>query len=662
MTEALQTLPHINLKLAASGTAKSQAFPKSAPPQTIANLGNRQEHGEKLQQAIKTVTETWQVQQQERDPATAAPAGAMPLLMQADAAVQRASLKVCGIEVVTDLGNGYLIGAAINPDLKGLQQKIELFLNEERGGNKVSGIWEILDGSQRLQYILSPELLAGWQQLQDEQTYVVDVGVACVGFTASLPRFSEQQTTETEAQFLSRLERWQTKRDCLLAARQTLQQTRLEQLRAFMQPDGGQVQDIAALADSFTCRLQMLGRTLKDLVLNFPYLFEVTAVEQVAKLPQAFALPDTVCLLDGFAGDRLPPCVVQTAVDEQLQQGTKLFLHPLTAATAVNNTHMSAWAAALDDLTATTDCLFIVPAHGLAPPAESLHALTVGVLGAIESQASAEHFCGPGIWDTIKPEVVAVADTAAQVAQLVAAIATAFPSASCLLHRALLVHSARWTDAASNTQVAPITLLRQIGYGIPALQRASSNASNRITYCTQASQGIKARQAHVYQIKLPEGAIATAPDLQLLIEVTLSYKARPARTRRGRSDYLSTWLHWEASQKGEPPTHFSQRTLKDYEATEEPAASEGSFRWTIGTRKRYDRSSGALSRFSRSAGTLQKDWTQTNLTETGSHFCLAVIGHEGWDNSPDADAEYALVVSFETSETRFPLYSLFCTA
>lgn len=352
MTEEVQTLPHLNLKLAASGTAKSQAFLKSAPPQTIANLNNRQEHGEKLQQAIETIAATWQRRQQERDPLTATPASAMPLLLQADAAVQRANLKACGIEVVTDLGNGYLVGAANDSNLSGLQAKIELFLDEERGGSKISGIWEILDSSQRLQYILSPELLAGWQQLQDEQTYVVDVGVACVSFTASLPRFSEQQTTETEAQFLQRFERWQAKRDRLLATRKALQQTRLEQLKAFMQPDGGQVQDIAALADSFTCRLQLVGRILKDLVLNFPYLFEVTAVEGLVETPQAFALPDTVCLLDGFASDRLPPCVVQAAVDHHTQQGTKLFLHPLTAPTATNKTHMSAWAAALNDLTA----------------------------------------------------------------------------------------------------------------------------------------------------------------------------------------------------------------------------------------------------------------------------------------------------------------------
>jgi hypothetical protein len=34
-------------------------------------------------------------------------------------------------------------------------------------------------------------------------------------------------------------------------------------------------------------------------------------------------------------------------------------------------------------------------------------------------------------------------------------------------------------------------------------------------------------------------------------DITLSYKAEPRRTRRDKCKYLSTWLHWECSQKGE---------------------------------------------------------------------------------------------------------------
>jgi len=38
-------------------------------------------------------------------------------------------------------------------------------------------------------------------------------------------------------------------------------------------------------------------------------------------------------------------------------------------------------------------------------------------------------------------------------------------------------------------------------------------------------------------------------------------------------------------------------------------------------------------------------------------FCIAIVGHEGWNNDPNADVPYALVVSFETVDTNIPIYT-----
>ena len=38
--------------------------------------------------------------------------------------------------------------------------------------------------------------------------------------------------------------------------------------------------NIARLVDSFFCRIRIIGKGLKDLVFNFPYLFTVTDLEQ----------------------------------------------------------------------------------------------------------------------------------------------------------------------------------------------------------------------------------------------------------------------------------------------------------------------------------------------------------------------------------------------
>ena len=47
-----------------------------------------------------------------------------------------------------------------------------------------------------------------------------------------------------------------------------------------------------------------------------------------------------------------------------------------------------------------------------------------------------------------------------------------------------------------------------------------------------------------------------ADEFHVLIEITLSFSARPRRTRRKLSRYLSTWVDWWSSRLGEPMDDF----------------------------------------------------------------------------------------------------------
>ena len=38
------------------------------------------------------------------------------------------------------------------------------------------------------------------------------------------------------------------------------------------------------------------------------------------------------------------------------------------------------------------------------------------------------------------------------------------------------------------------------------------------------------------------------------------------------------------------------------------------------------------------------------------HFCIAVVGHEGWSKDPDSSARYALAVTFEVVGQELPIY------
>ena len=66
---------------------------------------------------------------------------------------------------------------------------------------------------------------------------------------------------------------------------------------------------------------------------------------------------------------------------------------------------------------------------------------------------------------------------------------------------------------------------------------------------------------------------------------------------------------------------------------------------------------GIIKDVSRSTGTLQKDWTIVKSFELTEAFCIAVVGHEGWNNDPDATVPYSLVVSFEAVGVNIPIYA-----
>jgi hypothetical protein len=192
-----------------------------------------------------------------------------------------------------------------------------------------------------------------------------------------------------------------------------------------------------------------------------------------------------------------------------------------------------------------------------------------------------------------------------------------------------------------------------MGYGIPNLERALNNSPSRITLITRDERIIRGRQAHVYQVKLPEELRTQGEAFDIRVEVTLSYKAQPRRTRRNRRKYLSTWLDWDCSKKGEDPQRFLARILDKYDAPEDAEKGEGIFKWTLGKQNNH----GIIKDVSRSAGTLQKDWTTVKSFELTEAFCIAVVGHEGWNNDPDATVPYSLVVSFEAVGVNIPIYA-----
>lgn len=155
---------------------------------------------------------------------------------------------------------------------------------------------------------------------------MVDVGISCTGLK-EIPDYPTRGKRESDADWAKREREWSTARDDAYQEWDELKSQREHELETFVGFYGAKILHLidngtittAVLPDSFTARLRITGKGLKDLVLNYPYLFEVVEPETI-ELPQRGS--------DGQAPPadvppRLPPnddapavCVIDSGIQE----------------------------------------------------------------------------------------------------------------------------------------------------------------------------------------------------------------------------------------------------------------------------------------------------------------------------------------------------------
>ncbi len=239
---------------------------------------------------------------------------------------------------------------------------------------------------------------------------------------------------------------------------------------------------------------------------------------------------------------------------------------------------------------------------------------------------------------------------APKVAHIAAVLQNLYPEESANLYRTLIVQSARLPNNIFRNP--NLNHIRHYGYGIPDLQRATKNSKNRITLIS--SGHLSAKKADVYSLKVPYQMRKPGGDFDILIEVTLSFMARPRRTRRRTQSYLSTWLDWESSKLNENYTQFVHRVLQDYEGSEEEKQDQNSIKWMIRERKDWSRINGLR----RQDGTLQKSWCIIKSYDLPEIFSLAIIGHKGWECDLNDQIPYSVAISFEALNENINVYEM----
>lgn len=232
--------------------------------------------------------------------------------------------------------------------------------------------------------------------------------------------------------------------------------------------------------------------------------------------------------------------------------------------------------------------------------------------------------------------------------------------------RALIIHSARWTEKMKK-QFCKIdqkmsgrnTLLRTCGYGIPNLERAMHCLSNSVNLVIEGEiqpynkEGMN--DMHLHKIPWPNDVLRQLGNIDCELRVTLSYFIEPGPGEIGWKDkyrYPSCGLRFDVINKDEKRTDFVKRiNIKMREnSLDKGDGTSGSDNWYLGSRNR-------------DVGSIHSDFKR----ETAVDFCdsnyIAIYPVNGWWKerknlkSYNKKVRYSLIVSISTPNTEIDLYN-----
>lgn len=267
--------------------------------------------------------------------------------------------------------------------------------------------------------------------------------------------------------------------------------------------------------------------------------------------------------------------------------------------------------------------------------------------------------------------LVVTGDTSAATAlasRMAAMLQASYPDFWPETVRALIVHSAEWTDvmrarfAPLNTKGKVEGLLRCYGFGAPDLYRAMWSANNSLTLIAQDDLQpfdkfdgkYRARDMNLHHIPWPKEALEDLGETRVEMKVTLSCFIEPNPGERGwlrRYSYASHGLRFDVRTPTETLEQFRRRINRiAFEEERGDKSSSDASRWLLGPDLR-------------GLGSLHSDlWTGTaaELAQRGFIAVYPVIGwwrerhqFERWSNR----ARYSLVVTIKVPEADVDIYT-----
>ncbi|MDD9302996.1 MAG: S8 family peptidase [Desulfobacter sp.] len=258
----------------------------------------------------------------------------------------------------------------------------------------------------------------------------------------------------------------------------------------------------------------------------------------------------------------------------------------------------------------------------------------------------------------------------AQAAWFAAQIRTAYPDFWPETVRALMIHSASWTESLKrqfsfkeDSKASVKQLMRICGYGVPDLNRALRSASDSLTLISQKeiqpykkeSGKNKTNEMHLHELPWPEDELRHLYDTEVELRITLSYFIEPGPGEIGWKNkyrYPSHGLRFHLNSPGESKEEFVDRINKATRENEKegPGTESSREHWVIGIHNRHK-------------GSVHSDIWRGTAADLAACNMIAVTPTIGWWRERghlgkvEKKTRYSLVVSISTPEQSADIYT-----
>lgn len=232
--------------------------------------------------------------------------------------------------------------------------------------------------------------------------------------------------------------------------------------------------------------------------------------------------------------------------------------------------------------------------------------------------------------------------------------------------RGLIIHSADWTpEMLNNRSINELieeehrSLLSQVGYGVPSIDRAKYSANNSLSLIAERvlkpykeeDNRIKTDEFHLFDLPWPVDVLQELFNTEVRVTITLSYfiEPNPGQKRYELStSYRSHGLRFKMIDKDERPGVFKSRVSKAMREGE--YEKEGGEHWILGNKIR-------------DKGSIHKDIWQGTAIDLSTRNKIAVYPVGGWwknrknQNRFNNTIRYSLIVTIDAPLTDIDIYT-----